>query len=59
MLISHAVSMANGFKKWSLTHSKATNDDYELGGTATPVALTPPIVDDVNASILATGTRTA
>jgi hypothetical protein len=36
---------ANGFKKWSISHSPNSNDDDEPGG-ATPIAIAIPVPDD-------------
>jgi len=41
MYISFAISCAAGFKKWSVAHPPASNDDDYPAG-ATPVALALP-----------------
>jgi hypothetical protein len=42
MIISEKENVPNGFRKWSLSHPVAGNDDDQPGG-ATPIALTEPV----------------
>ena len=49
MTMSQVSSLATGFRKWSVAHPPASNDDDHPGG-ATPIALSAPEFDDqVNA----------
>ena len=45
MHISFATSRAVGFKKWSIAHKPASNDDDYPAG-ATPIALALPSFDE-------------
>jgi hypothetical protein len=45
MKISQETRFGVGFRKWSVTHPPASNDDDHPGG-ATPIALTAPELDD-------------
>ena len=41
MYTSHTANIANSFKKWSIAHSKRSNDNDQLG-LGTPIALAEP-----------------
>jgi hypothetical protein len=58
MFISYTVSAANGFKKWSASQSKGSNDNDQPGGI-TPIALADPLILDPNPPLLVVGIRTA
>jgi hypothetical protein len=44
MTISQVTSLATGFRKWSVAHATASNDDDHPGGD-TPIALTARELD--------------
>jgi hypothetical protein len=45
MFISHAASATNGFKKWSLGHSKGCNDNDRPGGSNAIALIAPGEAD--------------
>jgi hypothetical protein len=48
MYISLTTSRTDGFRKWSDTHRPDSNDDDNSGG-ATPIVITEPPCDDIEA----------
>lgn len=45
MHTSHTANIANSFKKWSIAHSKRSNDN-DQPGLGTPIALAEPAPQD-------------